>query len=64
MQCNYDYFGLVEPAHIYLCKTDNSIICELNGIDYTSVSYTKQINNFDTLQFDVHKYVGGEVSNG
>ena len=64
MQCNYDYFGLVEPAHIYLCKTDNSIICELNGIDYTSVSYTKQINNFDTLQFDVHKYVDGEVSNG
>ena len=48
MNFNYDYFGLAEPARFYLCKTDNTIICELNGIDLQSVSYTKQLNNFDT----------------
>lgn len=64
MNFNYDYFGLAEPARFYLCKTDNTIICELNGIDLQSVSYTKQINNFDTIQFDVHRYVNGEESNG
>lgn len=64
MNFNYDYFGLAEPARFYLCKTDNTIICELNGIDLQSVSYTKQLNNFDTIQFDVHRYVNGEESNG
>lgn len=64
MEFKYNYFGLVEPSHIYLCRTDNSIICELNGIDPTTVSYTKQINNFDLLQFDVHKYINGMLSNG
>ena len=61
---NYDYFGLTEPARIYLCKTDNTIVCELNGIDLTTVTYTKQLNNFDTLQFDVHRFINGEESNG
>ncbi|HAU86812.1 MAG TPA: hypothetical protein DCW90_15380, partial [Lachnospiraceae bacterium] len=61
---NYNYFGLAEPANIYLCKTDNSIICELNGIDLSTVQYTPQLNNFDTLQFDVHRYINGEESNG
>lgn len=61
---NYDCFGLAEPANIYLCKTDNSIICELNGIDLTTVQYTPQLNNYDTIQFDVHKYINGEESNG
>ena len=37
MTFNYDYFGLTEPARIYLCKTDNTIICELNGIDLPTV---------------------------
>lgn len=64
MNFNYNYFGLAEPARFYLCKTDNTIICELNGIDLQSVSYTKQLNNFDTIQFDVHRYVNGEESNG
>lgn len=64
MTFNYDYFGLTEPARIYLCKTDNTIICELNGIDLPTVSYTRQLNNFDTIQFDVHKYINGEESNG
>lgn len=64
MTFNYDYFGLAEPARFYLCKTDNTIICELNGIDLQSVSYTKQLNNFDTIQFDVHRYVNCEESNG
>lgn len=61
---NYNYFGLTEPANIYLCKTDNSIICELNGIDLSTVQYTPQLNNFDTLQFNVHRYINGEESNG
>lgn len=64
MNFNYDYFGLAEPARFYLCKTDNTIICELNGIDLQSVSYTKQLNNFDTIQFDVHRYANCEESNG
>lgn len=64
MNFNYDYFGLAEPARFYLCKTDNTIICELNGIDLQSISYTKQLNNFDTIQFDVHRYVNCEESNG
>lgn len=64
MTFNYDYFGLTEPARIYLCKIDNTIICELNGIDLPTVSYTRQLNNFDTIQFDVHKYINGEESNG
>ena len=64
MEFKYNYFGFPEPVNIYLCKTDNTIICELNGVDRNSVSYTKQLNNIDTLQFDVHKYVNGEESNG
>ena len=64
MNFNYDYFGLTEPARFYLCKTDNTIVCELNGIDLQSVSYTKQLNNFDTIQFNVHRYMNGEESNG
>lgn len=64
MEFKYNYFGLVEPAHIYLCKTDNSIICELNGIDLNSVSCNPKINDFSTLKFDVHKYINGEESDG
>ena len=64
MQFKYNYFGFPEPANIYLCKTDNTIICELNGIDRKTVSYTKQLNNIATIQFDVHRYIDGEESNG
>lgn len=64
MNIKYDFFGLPEPSTIYLCRPDNSLVCELNGIDFTTVSYTRVFNNCDTLQFNVYKYVDGELSTG
>ena len=64
MEFKYNYFGFTEPSRIYLCKTDDSIICELNGIDINSVSYNPKINNFGVLKFDIHKYINEEESDG
>lgn len=64
MNIKYDFFGLPEPSTIYLCRPDNSLVCELNGIDFTTVSYIRVFNNCDTLQFNVYKYVDGELSTG
>lgn len=64
MEFKYNYFGFTEPSRIYLCKTDDSIICELNGIDINSVSYNQKINDFGVLKFDIHKYINEEESGG
>ena len=59
-----NYYGQTEPSRIYLCRPDNTILYELNGIEPSTVVYTRVFNNCDTIQFNVYKYVDGELSNG
>lgn len=53
-----------EPSPIILGTPGRVPLCELNGIDDTSVQITKRTNNTHKLTFSIDKYVNGELSNG
>ena len=60
MKClniKYNTFGEIEPSNVYLCKPKQSRLCSLNGIDRNSFSYSENLKDFDSIEFDVHKYI-------
>ena len=64
MKIKYNFWGMPEPSHVYLCRPDNSLICELNGTRDDESSYEDKLNNMRTLSLTVDKCIDGEFSNG
>lgn len=68
MSIKYNAFGNIEKSLIYLCQPLQAPICVLNGVDETTVSFEKNLQEWSKLSFTVNKYIDidGEkvVSNG
>lgn len=64
MKIKYDFWGMPEPSRVYLCRPDNSLICELNGIRDDESSYEDKLNNMRSLSLTVDKCIDGEIFNG
>lgn len=47
---------------IYLCKPNREIITQLNGIDIPSVSYSDKAKDYNSLSFDVDRYINVDGS--
>lgn len=64
----FDVRNNPKPYDLYLCKTDGSILCYLNGIDEQTASLTTNLNNKYELSFDYNKFVNVDgkqiLSNG
>lgn len=54
---DFNFLNTPEPFTFYLCKPNNEIMYELNGIDYESASITINLNNQYDLSFDYYRYV-------
>lgn len=61
---NYDIYGNMESAIIYLAKPGKQLICALNGIDTPTVSVSLRTNNTSELTFTVNKYIDEMISDG
>lgn len=57
MTINYNDFGEITPKDIYLCPPNRHRICCLNGIKENTVSITENLKDYDTLSFDLDKYI-------
>ena len=54
---DFNFLNTPEPFTFYLCKPNNEIMYELNGIDEESASLTINLNNQYDLSFDYFRYV-------
>lgn len=61
MTINYNRFGRIMPSDIYLCPPDQNRICCLNGIKEDTVSITEHLKDYDTLSFELDKYITGNT---
>ena len=54
---NFDYRDFPQPLRVFLCKPDNSFICELNGIEPNGASLELKLNNQYELEFDYYRHI-------
>ena len=54
---DFNFLNIHEPFTFYLCKPNNEVMYELNGIDEESASLTLNLNNQYDLSFDYLRYV-------
>lgn len=69
MQINRDFYNRIEPSRIYLATPNKRILCALNSIDKSDVSFTGKTNDISIISFTITQYienVDGEriVANG
>ena len=54
--------GEIDTTKIYLARPGQRILGVLNGIDESTCSLTRRLNDTDELSFTVNRIVDGEVS--
>lgn len=54
---NFDFLNKPEPLRLFLCKPDDTIVCELNAIDEESANIALKLNNQYELSFDYKRYL-------
>lgn len=47
----------IQQPILFLARPGEKLVCVLNGLDESSVQYTKNLKSFDTLSFTVNQYV-------
>ena len=57
MQINRDYYNRIEPSRIYLATPNKRILCALNSVDTSEVSFTGNANDISTVSFTVAQYI-------
>ena len=57
MQINRDYYNRIEPSRIYLATPNRRILCALNSVDTSEVSFTGNANDISTVSFTVAQYI-------
>ena len=57
MKIVYDYYGRVDPSRAYLAKPDKTLLCALNSIDVSSVSFTGNANDLSSISFNINQFV-------
>lgn len=53
----FNIFNRPEPSNIFLCKPNNEVLYQLNGIDEETASITINLNNQYELSFDYFRYI-------
>lgn len=54
---DFNEFNNAEPLPMYLCRPNNKVICELNGVEDDTTSLTINLNNQYEFTFDYDKYI-------
>ena len=57
MQINRDYYNRIEPSRIYLATPSKRILCALNSIDTSEVSFTGNANDISVISFTITQYI-------
>lgn len=57
MQINRDFYNRIEPSRIYLATPSKRILCALNSIDTSEVSFTGNANDISTISFTITQYI-------
>ena len=57
MQINRDYYNRIEPSRIYLATPSKRILCALNSVDTSEVSFTGNANDISTISFTITQYI-------
>lgn len=57
MQINHDYYNHIIPSRIYLATPSKRILCALNSIDTSEVSFTGKANDISTISFTITQYI-------
>lgn len=57
MQINRDFYNRIEPSRIYLATPNKRILCALNSIDESDVSFTGKANDISTISFTITQYI-------
>ena len=57
MQINRDYYNRIESSRIYLATPNRRILCALNSVDTSEVSFTGNANDISTVSFTVAQYI-------
>lgn len=57
MRIKYDKYGRNEPSIIYLAKPDKTLLCALNSVDTTSVTFDGRGIDTSEISFDLYRYV-------
>ena len=63
---SFDYENLIrlnrkadikDNKKLYLCRPNKEILCVLNGVDIDTVSYQTNLKDYDTLSFQMSRYI-------
>lgn len=57
MQINRDFYNRIEPSRIYLATPSKRILCALNSINTSEVSFTGNANDISTISFTITQYI-------
>ena len=57
MQINRDYYNRIEPSRIYLATPNKRILCALNSVNTSEVSFTGNANDISTISFTITQYI-------
>ena len=57
MQINRDFYNRIEPSRVYLATPNKRILCALNSIDASEVSFTGKANDISTISFTITQYI-------
>lgn len=63
MQINRDYYNRIEPSRIYLATPSKRILCALNSVDTSEVSFTGNANDISTISFTMTQYIENDKGN-
>lgn len=63
MQINRDYYNRIEPSRIYLATPSKRILCALNSVDTSEVSFTGNANDISTISFPITQYIENDKGN-
>lgn len=63
MQINRDYYNRIEPSRIYLATPSKRILCALNSVDTSEVSFTGNANDISTISFTITQYIENDKGN-
>lgn len=59
MDIKYDLHNIVQPK-IFLARPGEKLVCIVNGIVEDSCQFSQNLKQFDTLQFDIDRYIWDE----
>lgn len=57
MQINRDFYNRIEPSRIYLATPSRRILCALNSVNTSEVSFDGNANDISAISFTITQYI-------